>query len=95
LFVIPTIGFKLLYRLVILRRERRRLVWTNVTTNPTAKWIARQLAEAFPWDETPRISSETETRRMVPLSRADYELWAFETGRSRHARRGRTVMLNG
>jgi hypothetical protein len=30
LFVIPTIGFKLLYRLVILRLERRRLVWINV-----------------------------------------------------------------
>jgi hypothetical protein len=35
LFVIPTIGFKLLYGLVILRLERRRLVWTNVTANPT------------------------------------------------------------
>jgi len=41
LFVIPTIGFKLLYGLVILRLERRRLVWTNVTANPTADWIAR------------------------------------------------------
>jgi hypothetical protein len=41
LFVVPTIGFKLLYGLVILRLERRRLVWTNVTANPTAEWIAR------------------------------------------------------
>jgi hypothetical protein len=31
LFVVPTIGFKLLYGLVILRPERRRLVWTDVT----------------------------------------------------------------
>jgi hypothetical protein len=30
------------------------LVWINVTTNPTAEWIARQLTEAFPWDEAPR-----------------------------------------
>src|SRR5882672_7711302 len=36
LFVVPTIGFKLLYGLVIIHLERRRLVWTNVTTNPTA-----------------------------------------------------------
>ena len=42
LFVVPTVGFKLLYGLVILRLERRRLVWTNVTANPTAEWIARQ-----------------------------------------------------
>ena len=54
LFVIPTIGFKLLYGLVILRLERRRLVWINVTAHPTAEWIARQITEAFPWDEAPR-----------------------------------------
>jgi hypothetical protein len=38
LFVIPTIGFKLLYGLVILRLERLRLVWINVTAHPTAEW---------------------------------------------------------
>jgi hypothetical protein len=54
LFVVPTVGFKLLYGLVILRLERRRLVWTNVTANPTAEWIAQQITEAFPWDEAPR-----------------------------------------
>src|SRR5271163_3708168 len=54
LFVVPTIGFKLLYGLIILRLERRRLVWTDVTPNPTAEWIARQITEAFPWDEAPR-----------------------------------------
>jgi transposase InsO family protein len=54
LFVVPTVGFKLLHGLVILRLERQRLVWTNVTANPTAEWIARQITEAFPWDEAPR-----------------------------------------
>src|SRR3984893_3720840 len=45
LFVVPTIGFKLLYGLVIVRIDRRDLVWINVTTNPTAEWIARQITE--------------------------------------------------
>jgi hypothetical protein len=40
LFVVPTIGFKLLHGLVILRLERRRIIWTDVTANPTAEWIA-------------------------------------------------------
>ena len=53
LFVVPTIGFKLLYGLAILRLDRRRLVWTNVTANPTAEWIAREITEAFPWDQAP------------------------------------------
>jgi transposase InsO family protein len=54
LFVAPTIGFNLLYAFVIVRLDRRDLVWINVTTNPTAEWIARQLTEAFPWDEAPQ-----------------------------------------
>src|SRR6185295_2285735 len=54
LFVVPTIDFDLLYAFVIVRLDRRQLVWINVTTNPTAEWIARQLTEAFPWDEAPR-----------------------------------------
>ena len=53
LFVAPTIGFDLLYGLVIIRLARRDLVWINVTPNPTAEWIARQITEAFPWDEAP------------------------------------------
>jgi transposase InsO family protein len=54
MFVVPTIGFKLLYGIVIRRLDRRRLVWINVTANPTADWIARQITEAFPWDQAPR-----------------------------------------
>src|SRR3954466_7174789 len=54
LFVVPTIGFDLLYVLVILRLDRRDLVWINVTTHPTAEWVARQITEAFPWDMAPR-----------------------------------------
>jgi transposase InsO family protein len=54
LLVVPTIGFIQLYVLVIVRLARRELVWVNVTRYPTAKWIARQVTEAFPWDEAPR-----------------------------------------
>ena len=54
LFVVPTIGFDLLYVLVIVRLARRDLVWINVTSHPTAEWIARQITEAFPWNEAPR-----------------------------------------
>src|SRR6266481_3247115 len=54
LFVVPTIGFKLLYAFVIVRLDRRDLVWINVTAHPTAEWVARQITEAFPWNEAPR-----------------------------------------
>jgi transposase InsO family protein len=54
LFVVPTLGFTLLYALVIIRLDRREIAWINATAHPTAEWIARQITEAFPWNETPR-----------------------------------------
>src|SRR5450631_987021 len=53
LFVVPTIGFDLLYAFVIVRLDRSDLAWISVTTNPTAEWVARQITEAFPWDGAP------------------------------------------
>ena len=51
--VVPTINFRLLFVLVILRHERRRLISLSVTDHPTAEWIACQITDAFPWDEAP------------------------------------------
>src|ERR1700730_7621823 len=45
LFVVSTIGFDLLYAFVIVRLDRRDLVWINVTANPTAEWVAHQITE--------------------------------------------------
>jgi transposase InsO family protein len=54
LFVVPTIGFDRLYAFIIVRLSRRELIWINVTAYPTADWVARQITEAFPWNEAPR-----------------------------------------
>jgi transposase InsO family protein len=51
--IVPTVGFRLLFVLVILRHQRRRLISLTVTTNPTAEWIAHQITDAFPWNEAP------------------------------------------
>src|SRR5256886_2583046 len=53
LFVVPTISFRLLYGLLILRHGRRRILWLGATTHPTAEWIARQLIEACGWKQAP------------------------------------------
>ena len=79
LFVVPAIGFKLLYGFVIVRIDHRDLVWINVTTNPTAEWIARQITEAFPWDGAPgymirdrdRIYGAVVTRRLRAMGIRD------------------------
>jgi transposase InsO family protein len=54
LFVLPTIAFRVLYCLVIIRHGRRIWLSFGVTENPTAEWISRQITEAFPWDHAPR-----------------------------------------
>jgi transposase InsO family protein len=51
--IVPTIGFKRLYCLVILDHRRRGIISFGVTTNPTSEWVARQIPNAFPWDEAP------------------------------------------
>jgi hypothetical protein len=79
LFVVPTIGFDLVYGFVIVRIDRRDLVWIDVTTNPTAEWIARQITEAFPWDSAPgymirdrdRIYGAVVTRRLRAMGIRD------------------------
>jgi hypothetical protein len=52
-FVVPTATWRLLFVLVILAHERRRIVHVAVTDHPTAAWTAQQLREAFPWDDGP------------------------------------------
>ena len=54
LFLVPTISFRLLHGLLILRHGRRQMLWLGVTTHPTAEWIARQFTEACGWDRAPR-----------------------------------------
>jgi putative transposase len=53
-FVVPTATYRLLFVLVLLAHDRRRIRHVAVTAQPTAAWTAQQLREAFPWDEAPR-----------------------------------------
>jgi putative transposase len=52
--LVPTVTYQVLFVLVILAHERRRIVHCNVTEHPTAAWTAQQVVYAFPWDEAPR-----------------------------------------
>src|SRR6201997_3345907 len=76
LLVVPTIGFDLLYAFIIVRLDRRELVWINVTANPTAGWVARQITEAFPWDEAPHYL----IRDRAPIARHGHPGQAYRTG---------------
>jgi len=93
--VVPTVGFRLLYVLVILRHQRRRLISLSVTANPTAEWIARQITEAFPWNEAPdslirdRDASygQAVTRRLAATEIRDHPTAARSPWQNGHAER--------
>jgi putative transposase len=65
-FAVPTVTYKVLFVLVILAHERRRIVHFRVTEHPTAEWTAQQVVEAFPWNDAPRyLRSPHETEKIV------------------------------
>ena len=53
-FVVPTATFRLLYVLIVVRHERRRIVHFNISESPTAAWTAQQVVNAFPYDTAPK-----------------------------------------
>ena len=53
-FTVPTATFRILFVLIVLSQDRRRLMHFNVTEHPTAAWTARQLLEACGMEETPQ-----------------------------------------
>ena len=79
LLAVPTIGFRVLYVLVILGHDRRRILSFGVTSHPAAEWIARQITDAFPWTEAPRylirdrdaVFGEVVTRRLKSMGIRD------------------------
>jgi hypothetical protein len=53
-FTVPTATFRVLYCFVVLCHKRRRIVHVNVTANPTERWTAQQIVEAFLYETAPR-----------------------------------------
>jgi transposase InsO family protein len=53
MFVVPSATFRLLFVMLILAHDRRKIVRFDVTQHPAASWLSRQVTEAFPWDTAP------------------------------------------
>jgi transposase InsO family protein len=90
--VVPTVGFRLLF---ILRHERRRLISLSVTDHPTAEWIARQITDAFPWEEAPdymirdrdRCYGHTVIKRLSAMGIRDHPIAPRSPWQNGHAER--------
>jgi putative transposase len=53
-FTVPTVTGRVLFVLVLLAHQRRRIVHFAITDHPTADWTAQQIIEAFPEDTASR-----------------------------------------
>ncbi|MBW1687044.1 MAG: transposase [Deltaproteobacteria bacterium] len=54
-FTVSTVRFRVLFVLIILAHDRRKVVHFGITEHPTARWTGQQVVEAFPWDTAPRF----------------------------------------
>ncbi|MGE5499320.1 MAG: transposase [Syntrophothermus sp.] len=51
---VPTINFKLVHVLVVIEHNRRKIVYFNVTKNPTAEWTLQQIRNMLFSFDTPK-----------------------------------------
>ena len=51
---VPTVNFKLLHVLVVIEHHRRKLIYFNVTMNPTAEWCLQQIRNLLFDYDTPK-----------------------------------------
>jgi hypothetical protein len=93
MFVVASVSFRLLYVMIILTHDRRKIVRFDVTRHPTAGWLARQVTDAFPWDTAPRYllrdhdsSYGQDFRRQVDAMR-----WGSGKSSPLHAHLGKTL----
>ncbi len=75
MFVVVSASFRLLYVMIILAHDRRRIIRFDVTEHPTAIWLSQQVTEAFPWDTVRVICCETVTLHMAHISATGLRRW--------------------
>src|SRR6266481_2184706 len=75
MFVVVTATFRLLYALIVLGLDRRRVIHFDVTPTPRQDWLSGQMTEAFPWDTTPRYLLRDRGKSYGPAFRD--RVWAM------------------
>ena len=95
MFVIATVTFRLLYTLIVLNLDRRRIVHFEVTPNPTQDWLSGQMTEAFPWDTAPRYLLRDRDKSYGQHSGIAFARCASPRSSLPRDRPGRTHMSSG
>jgi putative transposase len=78
MFVVGTATFQILYALIILGHDRRKVIHFEVTQNPTQVWLSRRMTEAFPWETAPRYLLPDRDKSYGPAFRDRVEAMGIE-----------------
>ena len=92
MFVVATATFRILYALIVLGHDRRKVIHFEVSQNPTQVWLSRQMTEAFPWDTAPRYLLRDRDTSMVGPSVIVLRRWASKRSSPRRGHPGRIPM---
>jgi hypothetical protein len=90
MFVVASVSFRLLYVMIIPAHDRRKIVRFDVTRNPTARWLARQVTETFPWDTAPRYLLRDRDASYGAEFRRQVDAMGTLKSSRHHVHRGRT-----
>jgi hypothetical protein len=93
-FTVSTVRFKVLFVLIILAHDRRRIVHFNITERPTTRWTGQQVVEAFPWDTAPRFLLRDRDGFYGMTSAGGSSQWASRRWSSRRGVRGNRALLH-
>jgi transposase InsO family protein len=72
-FIVPTLKLKMLWNLVVLSHDRRKILHFAVTENPSRTWTAQQLRNIFPFRKMPRFIIHDRDRNLWGLSKLGSE----------------------
>jgi hypothetical protein len=95
LFVVPTIAFRLLYGPLILRHERRQILWLPLRLIRPPNGLRGNSPKLLAGSMHQSISFAIVIGPMAKSLPDAFARWAYVTGQQRRDRHGRMDMLNG
>ena len=65
MFVVLSLSFRLLFAMVIIGLDRRKILHVSATEHPTQDWLLNEVSQAFAESQKPKYLIRDRTRVMV------------------------------
>jgi putative transposase len=92
---VPTVNFKLLHVIVVIEHYRRKLLYFNVTKNPTAEWSIQQIRNLLFDNDTPKYLIRDRDKKYGRVVNGRKNRFGINELVTAYRSPGRMVMLSG